>query len=251
MNISSADKQKLTKKLAPTGVLRAGVNMANFLLITGTTESGEPDGVSPDLARAIAADLGIEAVMVPFKGPGEVADAVAQDKWDIGNIAAEPERAKTMTFAQAYCEIQATYLLPPGSSLKSAAEVDAPGVRIAVKDRAAYDLWLTDNLKNAELHRAESIDGSYELFAAEKLEALAGLRPALIKQQALMPGSTILDESFTAVQQSVGCRPGDADVAEYLNNFVRASIENGLIAQLIEKHGVTGRLSVAPLVEAS
>ncbi|MEM7259567.1 MAG: ABC transporter substrate-binding protein [Pseudomonadota bacterium] len=237
----------LINKLAPTGTLRAGLNMANFLLITGTTDNGEPDGVSPDLARAIASDLGIEATMVPFKGPGEVADAVAENLWDIGNIAAEPERAKTVTFTQAYCEIQATYLLPPDSPLQSVADVDAPGTRIAVKERAAYDLWLTDNISHATLHRAESIDGSFELFAAKKLDALAGLRPALIKQQQLMPGSRILDESFTAVQQSVGCRPGDPEVAEYLNHFVRESIANGLIQQLIEKHGVTGRLSAAPL----
>ncbi len=237
----------LIKQLAPTGVLRAGLNMANFLLITGTTDNGEPDGVSPDLARAIAADLGVEAVMVSFDGPGQVADAVAHDAWDIGNIAAEPERAKTVTFSEAYCEIQATYLLPPGSSIKTIEEVDAPGTRIAVKERAAYDLWLTDNLKNAELIRTPSIDDSFEVFAEQKLEVLAGLRPALLKQQEKMPGSTIMDKSFTAVQQSVGCKPGNAEAAEYLNNFIKNAKANGLIQQLIDKHGVTGRLSVAPL----
>jgi polar amino acid transport system substrate-binding protein len=240
-------KKDLVNLLAPTGVLRAGLNLSNFLLITGTTDSGEPDGVSPDLARAIAADLGVDAVMVPFKGPGDVADAVAENLWDIGNIAAEPERAKTITFSQAYCEIQATYLLPAGSSIKSIEEVDTPGTRIAVKERAAYDLWLTDNLKNAELVRAPSIDESFEYFRDQKLDVLAGLRPALLKQQQSMPGSTIMEQSFTAVQQSVGCKPGNPEVAEYLNGFVREAISSGLIQQLIDKHGVTGRLSVAPL----
>jgi polar amino acid transport system substrate-binding protein len=235
----------LTQKLAPTGVLRVGLNMSNFLLVTGKTDSGEPDGVSPDLGRAIAHDLGIEAVMVPFKGPGDVADAVGDNAWDIGNIAAEPERARTMTFTSAYCEIQATYLLPPDSPHSSVAEVDTPGQRIAVKKRAAYDLWLTDNLQHATLHRAESIDGSFELFAAEKLDALAGLRPALIQQQKNMPGSTLLDESFTAVQQSVGCRPGDPEVAAYLERFVQKAVSTGLVQSLIDKHGVTGRLAVA------
>ena len=229
-------------------MLRAGLNMANFLLITGTTDDGEPDGVSPDLARAIAADLGVKAVMVPFKGPGEVADAVADNVWDIGNIAAEPERAKTVTFSQAYCEIQATYLLPPDSPIKSIDEVDVAGNRIAVKERAAYDLWLTDNLKHAELVRVSSIDESFEVFAEQKLEVLAGLRPALLKQQERMPGSTIMDEPFTAVQQSVGCKPGNPEAAEFINNFVRQAISSGLIQQLIEKHSVTGRLAAAPLV---
>lgn len=240
----------LLKSLAPTGVLRTAINMANFLLVTGETASGEPDGVSPDLARAIAADLGVEAVMVPYKGPGNVADAVATDEWDIGNIAAEPERAKTITFSPAYCEIQATYMLPPNSPVSSLDQVDAPGNRIAVKDRSAYDLWLTDNLKHAELVRVETIDGSFETFKNDGLEVLAGLRPALINQQQQMDGAVILDKSFTAVQQSVGCKPGNAHAAAYLKDFVNQSIASGLIESLIEKHGVVGRLSVAPLTHA-
>ena len=241
-------KNDIVNLLAPTGVLRAGVNMSNFLLFTGTTDDGEPDGVSPDLARAIAKDLGVSAVMVPFKGPGDVADAVSRDQWDIGNIAAEPERAKTITFSQAYCEIQATYLLPPDSQIKSIEEVDTPGTRIAVKARAAYDLWLTDHLKHAELVRAPTIDGSFEIFRDQQLDVLAGLRPALLTQRESMPGSIIMEKSFTAVQQSVGCKPGHPEVADYLNNFIREAISSGLIQQLIDKHGVTGRLSVAPLV---
>ena len=237
----------LVKQLAPTGVLRAGLNLSNFLLITGTTDNGEPDGVSPDLARAIAADLGVAAVMVPFKGPGDVADAVSDNLWDIGNIAAEPERAKTITFSQAYCEIQATYLLPAGSHIQSIEEVDTPGTRIAVKERAAYDLWLTDNLKHAKLVRAPSIDESFEYFRDQRLDVLAGLRPALLKQQQNMPGSTIMEQSFTAVQQSVGCKPGNPEAAAYLNRFITNAINSGLIQRLINKHSVTGRLSVATL----
>lgn len=237
----------IAEQLAPTGVLRTAVNMANFLLVTGTTSTGEPDGVSPDLARAIAADLGIKAVMVPFKGPGEAADALAEDAWDIANIAAEPERAKTICFSPAYCEIQATYMLPPESTITSIDQVDQSGHRISVKARAAYDLWLTDHLKHAELIRVDTIDESFDTFKRDNLEVLAGLRPALLKQQAKLPGATILDESFTAVQQSVGCKPGNEATAAYLKNFVTDSIKNGLIESLIEKHGVTGKLSVAPV----
>lgn len=239
--------EDITRILAPTGVLRTAVNMANFLLITGQTPDGEPDGVSPDLARAIARDLGVKAVMVPYEGPGEAADDIANDAWDIGNIAAEPERAKTITFSPAYCEIQATYMLPPGSAITSTDQVDQAGHRISVKARAAYDLWLTDNLKHAELVRVSTIDESFETFKRDNLDVLAGLRPALLKQQQKMPGATILDQSFTAVQQSVGCKPGSDAAATYLKNFVQESISNGLIASLIEKHGVTGKLSVAPL----
>lgn len=243
------DLKQIAKDLAPSGVLRTGINMANFLLVTGETGSGQPDGVSPDMARALAAELGIEATMVPFVGPGELADALADDAWDIGNIAAEPERAKTIKFSSAYTEIQATYLLHPdtASNFSSVESIDQPGVRIAVKNRAAYDLWLTENLKHAELVRVPSIDESFEIFESDKLEVLAGLRPALQSQREKLPGSVLLNDSFTAVQQSIGCRPGNEQVAAYIEDFVRRSIADGLVAKLIDKHGVDGRLSVAPL----
>ncbi len=239
--------QQLLEQLAPTGVLRVGLNMANFLLITGSTDSGAPDGVSPAMASALAKKLGVEVSLVPFDGPGDVADAVGDDVWDIANIAAEPERAKSITFSPAYCEIQATYLLPPDSSIQSVEEVDATGHRIAVKERAAYQLWLTDHLRNATLVMAPSIDASYELFVEKSLEALAGLRPKLLEQQKLLPGSRLLDASFTAVQQSIGCRPGRPQAAAFIESFVKESISDGLVESLIHDYSVTGRLSVAPV----
>ncbi len=241
-------KLQISDELAPTGVLRTAVNMANFLLVTGRTDDGAPDGVSPDMARALAAELGVEAEMVPFKGPGEVADAVTDHSWDIANIAAEPERAKTIAFSSAYCEIQATCMVPPGSSVTAFEEVDVAGNRIAVKARSAYDLWLSDNLRHATLIRTDTIDGSFDIFCKDELEVLAGLRPALLEQQTQMPGATILDKSFTAVQQSIGCRPELPGASAYIADFVQRSISNGLVESLINKHGVSGKLSTAPLV---
>ena len=89
---------KVRAELAPTGVLRAGINMSNFLLVTGETPEGDPDGVSPDIAREVARRLGVPVTFVPFKTPGELADAAVDDLWDIGNIGAEPERAKVIAF---------------------------------------------------------------------------------------------------------------------------------------------------------
>lgn len=237
----------LLKEIAPTGVLRAAINMSNFLLVTGKTENGEPDGVSPGIAREIAKQLGVECKLIPFSGPGELADAVADDAWDIGNIAAEPERARTMTFSPAYCEIQATYLVPADSAIKNIHDVDKTGIRIAVKERAAYDLWLSDNIQNASLVKAPSIDESFQLFIENKLEVLAGLRPKLLEQQKLLKGSRVLDDSFTSIKQSIGCHPDKKQAAKFLKAFVEQSIKNGLIESLIKKHGVQGRLSVAAL----
>ena len=238
----------LLNEIAPTGVLRAAINMSNFLLVTGETETGEPDGVSPDIAREIAKLLGVKCKLIPFSGPGELADAVADDVWDIGNIAAEPERARTIKFSPAYCEIQATYLLPADSPIQNIHEVDVTGNRIAVKARSAYDLWLTNNIRHATLVKATSIDDSFQLFVRDKLEALAGLRPKLLEQQKMLTGSRVLDDSFTAVRQSIGCRPERKAAAVFLKEFVEQSISNGLIQSLINKHGIQGQLSVAPLL---
>src|SRR5262245_35313740 len=128
--------------LAPTGGLRAGINLSNFLLVTGREPDGSPSGVSPDMARELARRLGVDVTLVPYKSPGELADAATEDAWDIGNIGAEPARATAISFTAAYCEIECTYLVPPGSPITSVDEVDRPGVRIASAPRAAYDLWL-------------------------------------------------------------------------------------------------------------
>jgi polar amino acid transport system substrate-binding protein len=238
--------EKARAELAPTGVLRAGINMSNFLLVTGTTPEGEPDGVSPDIAREVAARLGVGVAFVPFKTPGELADAAVDDLWDIGNIGAEPERAKAIAFSAAYVEIEATYMVPAGSPIQSIDEVDCEGVRIAVSARSAYELWLSDNIKHARLIMAQGLGGSFDTFVEQKLDALAGLRPRLVDDAKNLPGARILEGKFTAVQQAIGTKPDRVAGAAFLRDFVEEVKASGFVASLIEKHGVTGRLTVAP-----
>ncbi|HUK61480.1 MAG TPA: ABC transporter substrate-binding protein [Stellaceae bacterium] len=233
-------------ELAPTGVLRAGINMSNFLLVTGKSATGDPDGVSPDMARAIADRLGVPVKYVPFKSPGELADAASQNMWDIGLIGAEPQRAEQITFTAAYCEIEATYLVQPGSPLKTIADVDRKGVRIAVTGRSAYGLWLDRNIKNAELVRTDTGPAAVERFAKENLEALAALRPGLLDEVKKLPGTRILDGKFTSVQQAIGTPKKNTAAAAFLRDFVEEAKKSGLVARFIEKHKVVGRLSVAP-----
>lgn len=231
-------------ELAPTGVLRAAINMSNFLLVTGATATGQPTGVAPDMAREIATHLGVPVTYVPFPRPGELADAAGTNVWDIGLIGAEPARAEKIAFTDAYVEIESTYLVPAGSRLKSIADVDRPGVRIAVAARSAYDLWLDRNIKHAELVRAPGIDASFELFVREKLDALAGLKPRLLSDVEKLPGARILDGRFTAVQQAIGTARANTAGAAFLQSFVEEAKRSGLVARLIEKHKVRG-LTVA------
>lgn len=236
---------QVREQLAPKGVLRVALNMSNFLLVSTTNAAGEPDGVSPAMARAIANELDVAIEYVCYAGPGLIADAAHEERWDIANIAAEAKRAELITFSPAYCEIQASFLLPPDSPLTSLSNIDRPGIRIAVKARSAYDLWLTDNLQHAQLHRADSLDDSFTLFRDKQLDALAGLRPKLIEQQQLLPGSILLDDSFTAVQQSIGCKPGLEQAAAYLTDFVTRAVDTGLVESFIEFYNVKGKLAVA------
>jgi polar amino acid transport system substrate-binding protein len=182
---------------------------------------------------------------VTYASPGEVADAVVTGDWDIGNIGAEPERAKTITFTTAYCEIEACYLVPEGSPIESIDEVDRPGNRIAVFGRAAYGLWLRDHIRHAELVEADGLDSAVDTFLEQKLEVLAGLRAQMVDTVKRIPGSRILDGQFTAVQQAIGTHPDRPNAAAWLQSFVDEAISGGLVADLIDKHGVSGRLSVA------
>jgi polar amino acid transport system substrate-binding protein len=238
--------QQILSELAPTGTLRAAINMGNFLLVTGKTPAGDPQGVAPDMAREIAARLGVPIAYVPYARPGELADAAGTGAWDIGLIGAEPQRAEKIAFTPAYVEIEATYLVPAGSPLQTIAEVDRAGVRIAVTARSAYDLWLERNIKEAQLVRASGGDAAFRQFVDDKLDAYAGLRPGLLSLAEKLPGSRILDGKFTAVQQAIGTARQNAAGAAFLRDFVAEAKASGVVARLIARHGVTGRLSVAP-----
>ena len=234
----------LVSELVPSGTLRAGINLANFLLVTGRSANGDPEGVAPDMAAEIARRLGVPITYVPFDTPSELADAATDDAWDIGLIGAEPARAETIAFTAAYTEIEATYLVPAGSTLGGIEDVDREGVRIAVARGSAYDLFLSRNLERAELVRASGLDGSFDLFAGEKLDALAGLRPRLLSDVERLPGARILDGRFTAVQQAVGTPRTRERGAAYLREVVEDAKASGLVQRLIDRHGVRG-LSVA------
>jgi len=230
-------------ELTPTGKLRVGLNMSNFLL-TAKDAAGAPIGLAPDLGRELGKRLGVEVVLVPYPNPGALADDANKDKWDVGFLGAEPQRANEIDFTAAYVEIEATYLLPPGSTLKSIAEVDSKGKRIAVPERSAYELYLTRSLKNAELVRVKGGDAAFQKFVDDKLDALAGLRPRLTTDHDKLPGSRILDGNFTAVQQAAGTPKGRPAGAQYLREFIEDIKATGLVAKTIEKNHVRG-LTVA------
>jgi polar amino acid transport system substrate-binding protein len=237
-------------ELAPTGKLRAAINLGNTLLVTGKSASGDPEGVAPDMAREVANRLGVPVAYVPYPRPGDLADDVATNKWDIGLIGADPKRAEKIAFTPPYVEIEATYLVPAGSPIKTFADVDRPGVRIVVSARSAYDLWLSRNIKHAELVRENSIEDCYKRFVEGRFEVLSGLRAILMSDAETLPGSRVLDGRFTTAQQAIGTASQNQAAVTFLRELVAEAISGGLVAQLIERHRARG-LTVANVERAA
>ena len=238
---------KIQKELSSKGILRAAINMSNFLLVTDKTKDGTPIGVSPDMAYELANKLDLQLKLIPYASPGEIADDAANDKWDICNIGAEPQRAEKINFSAAYAEIQATYIVQSNSKINNILDVDKIGNKICVASRTAYGLWLERNIHNAELRQVEGVDSSFDVFVNENLDALAGLRPALIDDVKKISGAKILEGQFMSVQQAIGTSIQNIHSSIYIAEFVEEMKKTGFVQKLIDKHNVSGRLSVAKL----
>ena len=230
----------LRSEFAPTGKLRVGLNMSNFLLTRTDAASGQLRGVAHDLAQELGRRLGLAVELCPYPNPGALADAANKGVWDVGFLGAEPLRANEIDFTPAYVEIDSTYLVPPGSNLKTVEEVDRNGIRIIVPDKAAYELYLSRTIKNAKLVKEPGGDNSFKRFVDEKFDALAGLRSRLVSDQAKLPGSRIIEGSFTAVQQAAGVPKGRTAAAKYLSAFIEDVKASGLVAKAIKDNNIVG-----------
>ena len=235
--------REIHRALAPTGTLRAGINLSNFLLVSGRNADGTPAGVSPDLARHIAKVLDVPCQFVTFDTPGELADAAADDLWDIGNIAHEPDRALLIDFSQPYVLIDAHFLVQSSSHLTRNEEIDQKGISIAAFDRSAYELWLKDNLQHASLVAANSIQHSHDLFVRGDVDVLASLKPRL-QEDLDTDLHRLIEPRFTAIKQAVGIKKTDPAVLQFLNNLISTLIQKGYIAASLKAHGVANKLSV-------
>lgn len=235
-----------------SGVLRAAINMSNFLLVPSRGPHGEPQGVSPDLAASLASKLGVSLQLIPYENPGSLSDAATNDEWDVAFVGSEPARATTIAFTQPYVEIEATFLVRDKKAFDAIGSVDRPDVSIVVSARTAYDLWLTQNLKNASLHRPDKpgLERSLVMFQEGHHDILAGLRPWL-EETVLpcLPESHILAGSFTTVQQAIGVprHVSDGGMSLFLERFVEESIATGYVESLICKYDAVGKLKVAML----
>jgi len=231
--------------LAHRGVLRSAINYGNFILATRDGATGESRGVAIDLAREVAGRLGVPLEIVAYDSVAVMVEAAPTDAWDIAFLGSDPEREKLIDFTPAYLEIEATYLVPASSPLRAAADVDRQGVRVAAPSKANYELFLRRHLKQASLVSPAGGQAAFELLASGQVDALAGLKEALIGLAERLPGSRMLDGRFMAVQQSIGVPRGRAAALAYLRGLVEEAKASGLVARAIDKTGARG-VSVAP-----
>ena len=232
-------------ELAPTGKLRAGINYGNAILATKDRVTGEPRGVAIDLMQEIGRRLAVPVEIVAYDSVAAMGDAAPTGAWDIAFLGSDPAREALMGFTAAYLEIEATYLVPGASPLRTAADVDRDGIRVAAPARANYELFLSRNLARARLVSTQGADAAFDLSAAAKVDALAGLKEALLGLAGKLPGSRIVEGRFMGVQQSIAVPKGHDSALAYLRRVVEDVKASGLVARAIEKTGARG-LSVAP-----
>lgn len=227
-------------ELAPTGTLRAGMNLSNTLFTTKDPATGQLRGVAVDLMRELGARLGVPVELVVHATPGQVADAVNKGTWDVAILAIEASRAQTISFSPPISEIEATYAVHKDSPLQSVEQVDAPGIRISAPAKAGYELYLSRALKSATLVRAKDTQGSLDTFNERRAEAVAGLKPMLLDAMPKLPGARLLDGRFMTVNHGLSIPRGRAAADEYLKQLVQELNASGFIARSIERHGVKG-----------
>jgi polar amino acid transport system substrate-binding protein len=228
------------QELAPKGILRAAINLGNPVLAQMNPESGEPCGVSVDLARELAKRLGVPLQRVLFDAAGKVFQVIQSNAWDVAFLALDPARATEILFTAPYVIIEGTYLVRDASPFHAVEDFDRPGVRIAVGKGAAYDLFLTRKLKHAELVRSETSAGAMDLFLDSGLEAAAGVKQPLIEFARMHSGLRVIDGRFTSIEQALGTPKGRPAAREFLQSFIEEMKRSGFVASSLEQSGQRG-----------
>ncbi|HEY9281120.1 MAG TPA: ABC transporter substrate-binding protein [Eoetvoesiella sp.] len=230
----------------PTGRLRASINVGNPILASKGTAAAEPTGVSVDLARAFAQRLGVDVEFVVFDSAGKSVDAVTQEQADIGFFAIDPIRGQGIVFTEPYVLIEGCYAVHNDSPIQVNDEVDRANIRVAVGKGSAYDLYLTRELKNAQIVRAPTSPTVIDTFLAEKTDVAAGVKQQLEADIVRHPGLRLLPGRFMEIRQAMGTPKGRGQVAaDVLAAFVQDMKSTGFVAEALKRHGIEGA-AVAP-----
>lgn len=227
-------------ELAPGGKLRVGLNLTNSATVTKDAQTGELRGVAVDLSRALAEEMGVAFEPVLYPSATKMAEAAGGGQWDVAFMAIDPARAQVIAFTAAYMLVPNTYMVPPGSSIQTIADVDRPGVRIAVDERNATDLFLSRNLRHATLVRVAGEPAALERLRTGDVQVLATGRGLLLRHAANWPGARVLEGWFLAVEHAIGVPAGRDSGLTYLRDFVEQTKRSGRVQQMLDRQGVEG-----------
>lgn len=234
--------------LAPDGRLRAAINFGNPILANKDAKTGEPFGVSIDIARELGRRLGVPVELVMFASAGKVVDAVSANEVSIAFVAIDPVRATTTAYTAPYVLIEGAYLVREGSPLRDNAEVDRAGTRVVVGAGSAYDLYLTREMKRATLVRAPSSPLVTDEMLKQNLEVAAGVRQQLEADALRVGGLRLLPGRFMVISQALAMPVARAGAADFLKAFIEELKSSGFVADALARHGIKGAL-VAPLIQ--
>ena len=241
----------IIQSFAPTGKLRASINLGNPILANRDPITQQPIGVSIDLANAFALRLGVDVELAVFDTAAKSVEAVTQEQADIGFFAIDPLRGEGISFTAAYVLIEGSYMVRSDSKIQFNEEVDKAGHRVTVGKGSAYDLYLTREIKHAEIVRAPSSPTVVDVFFEQGLDVAAGVKQQLEMDAKRFPNSRLLPGRFMVIQQAMGLPKSRGDaVAEVLRLFVEDMKASGFIVDALARHGVKGA-SVAPLTASS
>jgi len=243
---------KVVSDLAPSGRLRAAINFGNPVLAQKDPTTGEPRGVSAELARELGRRLGLTVDFITFDSAGKVFDALQDSAWDIAFLAIDPVRSAGITFTAPYVVIEGTYVVPVNSPLRTVEDVDRDGVRVAVGRGSAYDLYLTRSLKHAQLIRAASSPAALETFIKDHLEAAAGVKQPIVAFAKTRPDVRVIPGRFMAIEQAMGTPKGRDVGAGYLRKFIEEMKASGFVAEALKASGqADATVAPASAVESS
>ena len=232
-------------ELAPTGTLRAAINLGNPILASKDATTGEPRGVSVDLAREAAKRAGVPLQLVTFTSAGQVVEAVKAKTVDLAFVAIDPVRAADTEYTAPYVVIEGAYLVRQASPVRSNDQVDRAGTRIVVGRGSAYDLFLSREIKAATLVRAPTSPAVVDMFVADNLEVAAGVRQQLEADAKRIPGLRMLDGRFMVINQAMGVPKGRTAAQAWLSNFIEDMKASGFVAAALQRHAIQGA-AVAP-----
>ena len=232
-------------ELAPTGKVRVAVNHGNVILARRNPATGDLTGVTVDLGLALGRRAGLPVQIVPYETVAKLQAGLKAGEWDVGFLAYDPARASDVEFTAPYMEVEVTYLVPAASQLRAVGDVDRPGVRIAVQERNAADLFLSRELKSATLQRRAATPAAFAALRAGDADAMAGNRQELAAMMASFPGYRIVDGRFTTIPHAAAVPAGRRAGAAFLASFIEEEKAFGAVKQAIDRSGIQG-VVVAP-----